>query len=119
MTRDKLAEIMVRRRYLRDKIHLPDKFWNLPDYKKDYQYQVRLAAKLYRAYSEEAITNVVERETWFFSLAIKKLANMIEIEERRLALQAKQLEIKEENKTTIIPTGNDFRRKSKKDFRDG
>lgn len=44
---------------------------------------------------------------------------MIEIEERRLALQAKQLEIKEENKTTIIPTGNDFRRKSKKDFRDG
>ena len=118
MTRDKLVEMMVRRQYLKKGVNLPPHFWNLPDYKRDYRREVMLAAKLYRAYSEEAITNVMERETWCFSLAAKKLANMIEIEERRLALVAKQLEIKEENKTTVVPTGNDFRRKPKKDFRD-
>lgn len=84
MSREKLAETMVRREYAKKGKNLPDKFWNLPEYKFKYQNQLRFASKLYRAYSEQAIWNVVTREAWMFSLAVKKLNDMIELEQSKL-----------------------------------
>lgn len=84
MSRERLAETMVRREYAKKGKNLPDKFWNLPEYKASYQMQMRHASKLYRTYSEESIWIVISRESWIYSLALKKLPNMIEIEESKL-----------------------------------
>jgi hypothetical protein len=75
---------MVRREYSKKNKNLPEKFWNLPEYKPSYQLQMRHAAKLYRTYSEEAIWAVINREAWIFSLGLKKLSNMIETEESKI-----------------------------------
>lgn len=71
---------MVRREYARKYITLPTKFWNIPDYKGKYQFQMRLASKLIRTYGEKAVQAVIDREVWCYSLAAKKLPDMMEIE---------------------------------------
>lgn len=76
---------MVRREYARKNITLPAKFWNLQPYKASYCRQMQLASKLVRAYGEQAVQNVIDRETWAFSLAPKKFPEMMEIEANRLA----------------------------------
>ncbi len=110
---------MVRRRYLKKGVNLPLSFWNLPEYKGDYRNEIRLAVKLYATYREEAIINVINRETWCYSLLCKKLPNLIEIEQRKLDLVAKQEEILNKIVTKVEPTGSLFRKKVKKDFKDG
>lgn len=97
MSITRLAETMVRREYSRQNKNLPDKFWNLPEYKASYQLQMRHAAKLYRTYSESAIWAVINREAWIFSLGLKKLSTMIEVEENKIkANEARPKKIEQE-----------------------
>lgn len=94
----RIAEEMIRREYLKKSVTLPAKFWNLPEYKPKYQMQMRLGAKFIRTYGEDAVTNVINRETWCFSLAAKKLPDMFELEASRLkrvALADKKQEVVE------------------------
>lgn len=79
-----IAELMVRRKYLREYVCLPNKFWNLPEYKPEYQKQMRLAAQLSRTYGIEVVSTVILKEEWCFSLAAKTLANLFELEKSRL-----------------------------------
>lgn len=76
---------MVRREYNKKMVTLPVKFWNLVEYKGKYQLQMRLAAKLIRTYGEEAVQNVIDRETWCWSLAAKKLPDLMEAEAANLS----------------------------------
>jgi len=101
MSITKLAETMVRREYSRKQKNLPDKFWNLPEYKPSYQNQMRFAAKLYRTYSEKAIWNVINRESWVYSLAVKKLANLIEIEENKIKINDNKPIVEKETDTSL------------------
>lgn len=71
---------MLKREYGRKHITLPTKFWNLPNYKAKFQFQMRLASKLIRTYGEQAVQTVIDRETWCYSLAAKTLPDMMEIE---------------------------------------
>lgn len=80
-----IAEQMVRREYARKYITLPAKFWNLPDYKGKYQFQMRMASKFVRAYGEPAVQAIIDRETWCYSLAAKKLPDMMELEASNLS----------------------------------
>ena len=80
-----IAQEMLKREYGRKHITLPTKFWNLPDYKGKFQFQMRLAAKLVRAYGEPAVQAVIDRETWCYSLAAKKLPDMMELEASNLS----------------------------------
>lgn len=82
-----LAELMIRREFLKKNIVLPDKFWNLPKYKTKFAQQMRIASKFFRTYDSEAIWNVIQRETWCFSLAAKKLPDLILEEQEKLKLQ--------------------------------
>ena len=75
---------MVRREYLKKNITLPPKFWNLVEYKPSYRRQMMLASKFIRAYGEEAVLNVINREEWAYSLAPKKFPEMMEEEANRL-----------------------------------
>ena len=95
MSRERLAETMVRREYAKKGKNLPDKFWNLPEYKFKYQNQLRFASKLYRTYSEEAIWNVITKEVWCFSLAAKTITPKIELEESKLKTLANRSKPKE------------------------
>ena len=115
MSRERLAETMVRREYAKKGKNLPDKFWNLPEYRPSYQNQMRFASKLYRTYSEEAVWNVVNRETWIFSLALKKLSNMIEVEENRIKTLASRHVIEEIKIDETLPQ---FRINNKKGLLD-
>lgn len=103
MSRERLAETMVRREYAKKGKNLPDKFWNLPEYRATYQNQMRFASKLYRTYSEEAVWAVINREAWIFSLALKKLANMIEIEENRIKTLASRPAIEDIKVNNDLP----------------
>jgi hypothetical protein len=84
MSITKIAAQMVQREYLKKNITLPPKFWNLPEYKPSYRKQMQLASKLIRTYGEEAVQNVIDREEWAFSLAIKKFPEMMEEEANRI-----------------------------------
>ena len=78
MSITQIAETMLRREYNKKMITLPVKFWNLVEYKPKYQLQMRLAAKFIRAYGEEAVQTVIDREAWCYSLAAKALPDMME-----------------------------------------
>lgn len=80
-----IAEQMVRREYNKKMITLPAKFWNLQPYKGRFQLQMRLAAKMIRAYSEPAVQAVIDRETWCYSLAAKSLPDLMEVEASNLS----------------------------------
>lgn len=84
MSITQIAEKMLRREYNKKGVTLPVKFWNLVEYKTKYQFQMRLAAKLIRTYGEEAVQAVIDREAWCYSLAAKRLPDMMEIEANAL-----------------------------------
>lgn len=84
MSITKIAEQMVRREYAKQNITLPAKFWNIPSYKPSYRNQMRYAAKFVRAYGEEAVQAVIDRETWAYSLAPKCLPDMMELEASKI-----------------------------------
>lgn len=96
--REQLVCIMMKRKYGKQGITLPNKFWNLPKYKKEFITQSVHANKLIKAYSKEAIFNVINRETWCWSLGMKKLHDLIAIEQARLDTEQKIRELKEEQK---------------------
>ena len=74
-----MAEIMVKRKFKNEQ--LPTKFWNLPKFKKEYQHQIRLASKIIKVYDQDVIQKVIEKESWIYSLAVKKLNDLFEQEQ--------------------------------------
>lgn len=81
--RQELAVLMLKRQ--NKDTTLPANFWNLPKFKKAYQHQLRLATKLLKTYSEQAIQNVLQREDWIYSLAIKRLDDLLLVEETKIS----------------------------------
>lgn len=79
-----IASLMITREYAKKNVTLPAKFWNLVEYKPKYQLQMRLASKFIRTYGEQVVQNVLDREVWCFSLAAKRLPDLMELEMSRL-----------------------------------
>lgn len=100
--RDKLVTCILKRKYDKQGITLPVKYWNLPQYKEEYQHQMRAAAKIIRAYDIEAVWNVINKEKWCWSLHAKQLHILFEKEQadlnkKRIAVsQIERLNKKEE-----------------------
>ena len=101
--RDMIVSFIITRKYNKQGVTLPPKFWRLPKYKSEYQLQSMQAAKLLRAYEPEAIWNVLRKEAWCWSLMAKKLPNMIEQEQARLSVENKILEQKQLNTPKVAP----------------
>lgn len=79
MNREFLAELIVRRKFRqKEKIELPDKFWNLPKYKTEYQLQIRAAQKLLNIYDIDDIMTVIAENVWIYSLNLKRIPEMID-----------------------------------------
>lgn len=85
--RDRLVNLVMSRKYEKQGVKLPPKYWNLPKYKKEYQQQVMVAAKLIKAYDQQAILNVITKETWCWSLFAKRLPELIEVEQQKIIQQ--------------------------------
>lgn len=79
MNREFLAELIVRRKFRKfENIELPDKFWNLPNYKTEYQIQIRAAQKLINIYDMDLILDVISENMWIYSLNLKKIPSLID-----------------------------------------
>lgn len=103
--RDIIVQLIITRKYNKQGITLPDNFWRLPKYKDEYKKQAMVAAKLLRVYSAKAILNVLEKESWCWSLHAKRLPDLIEKEQTSLDIEKKIQELKEpqESKPVDLP----------------
>jgi len=112
--REMLVSYIIKRKYEKQGITLPEAFWRLPKYKKEYQQQTIIAAKLFRAYSEEAIWNTIRKESWCWSLYAKKLPDLIEVEQARLTNEKNLREhiAKQNPQVTPCETSPLFRKKN-------
>lgn len=116
--RDALVLIVMKRKYERQGVTLPIQYWNLPEYKKDYQHQIRGAAKLLKAFSYKAITSALEKEKWCWSLHSPVLQEKIELEQSYIEkneIALKQLaEVKKDQNINSKETENKplFRKKN-------
>ena len=79
-----LAELVMLRKYHRERKNLPAYFWNLPEYKEEFQKQKVQAVRLRKIFSLQAILNVLNDNKWVFSLYVKKLSTMFKVEERKI-----------------------------------
>ncbi len=66
-----IGEIMSERRAASLKRDLPNNFWNLPEWKKWYKYQVYLAIQLLNRYESDAIINTLLSPDFKFVYSLK------------------------------------------------
>lgn len=119
MSMERIAELLVRREFEKQGKFLPDKFWNLPAYKRKYAIQCQLAAKFIRTYGPEVIMSVLEKEKWCFSLAAKRLPHLFELEQHKRSIQKEAKQMLETQKSPNVKYANVpvFRRHQKEDFK--
>lgn len=103
-----LAEIMCARRGGSEGADLPSHFWeSSPKWQKYFTYQILLANKLLKKYSEHVILTAVKEMSYVFSLKLKALEDkMIEVS-KRAVVKSEEIAPAEE-----ASTGR-FNRKSK------
>ncbi len=115
-----LAEMMCLRKSKKQNIPINSgKFWNSPEWKKDYQRQIQVAHGLLKLYNPESIIAALTSKegNWIFSLSFKGLPeiiknNEIKVERQRVIEEyiPKVIEVKQEPaKEIAVP----FRKKSK------
>lgn len=116
--RDSIIRKMIERQH---KKVLIDRYWNLPEYKKDYQNQLRGYAKLIKIYSKSAISKGIEKEKWCWSLNSPKLQASINEEQQKIDRELARLESSKKPIQTVQPNCDQqsFRRKKKENFKDG
>lgn len=116
--RDIIIRQMIERKH---KKVMVDKYWNLPEFKKDYQYQLRGFAKLIKVYSKSAILSGIEKEKWCWSLNSPKLQESINEEQQKIDRELNRIANQQESTNTVkLDSANQkFRRKKKDNFKDG
>lgn len=82
----KLAETVIERQALVNKVKLPNKFWELREWKPKFLLQLRLANSLLKMYSYECLNNVLMSKAALktFSLKAPWLDALFEGEQKRL-----------------------------------
>lgn len=105
-SRDRLVTLVMKRKYEKSGKTLPVKYWNLPEFKSEYQHQMRGAAKLTKAFSFEAINKALENERWCWSLHNPGLVEKIqlaqsEIDSKKIALNEIQSQLPEQSEKQI------------------
>lgn len=79
-----IVEILMERKAIKEGVRLTKEFWNNPIYKKPYQLNLLAVCKLLNVYSEKAIINALNKETWAWSIGPKVKQTILE-EEAKLA----------------------------------
>lgn len=73
-----LAEYVCRREANKKKINLPEKFWNLPEWKVKYKKAIIAANKLLKIYDIKAILYALEKVKWCYSLHLSSIKDFAE-----------------------------------------
>lgn len=81
-----LTEYVNKRKAKKQKIELPDKYWNLSEWKSEYIGQLKEAHALLRFFSLEAIVSALNSKefSWVYSLRTKGLIDIIKREQERI-----------------------------------
>ena len=93
-----IAELACEKMAKRNKKELPQKFWNIPEWKKSYKSQLLAARGLLKIYSEVAIIRALNSSRAFgiYSLRAPQLDDIIKEQQRLLDIE------KEKPKTTEV-----------------
>lgn len=97
-----LAEIMCVRKYAKKGINLPLKFWNLPEYKKEYRQQIISANSVLKVYEAPAILAALKTKdgAWQWSLRENKLLDVIEKQQNLLNKEKDKINVAKEVETS-------------------
>lgn len=68
-----LAELMCERLAKKNGKTLSIKFWDLPEWRKHYLFQVTVASRLLKKYHQNAIFEVLKANKWAYSIGSKQL----------------------------------------------
>lgn len=83
-----IGEVLIDREIQRKKVSLPHKYWvENKEWAKALKKQIQQAAKLIKKYSEEAVTIVVRRKHWIYSLFPSFVIEEIEKEQKIIDLR--------------------------------
>ncbi len=91
-----LAELACLRQGKKKGISTPPRFWNLPQWKKEYGRQVGLANGLLKLFSLESILSALNSKdgNWIFSLSFKGLIDIIKLHQDVIVANDKKAEAK-------------------------
>ena len=103
-----LAEIVVSRKIMKKIGYIPEKFWNLPLWSKDYRQQIPLANKILNTYKVEHVLSALGSKecNWIYSLAYPDLIKYIELELKKSEAcdsQKSKIDVNIEN-VNMLPT---------------
>lgn len=87
-----ICEILMERKYHKQNIKLPAKFWNLDKYKKEYQQQIIRINQLTKLYDEEVVVQTIIANKWLYSLFFPKIHDLLEKQEKLWEQQEKKIE---------------------------
>lgn len=89
-----LCDLVIKRQSHMKKANLPDKYWNLPEWKPEYRKQIRRAHALLKAYNAISIIRTLKskRGESIYSLYFPGLPDMIEKEQIRIDKEEKAME---------------------------
>lgn len=89
-----IAEILMTRKYDKDKKQLPFKFWNIDIYKKEFIQYILWANKLTKVYPHEIVIKVLHTTgNWIAFLYTKKLNDLIEQELTKVEKQSEEFNL--------------------------
>lgn len=91
-----LAEKMCERRAAKEGIKLPQRFWILPRWKREYAVQIIHANSLLKIYSIQAILDAIEKQKNTYSLGAKWLDPYIQEAEMKIAVRRQETGDKKE-----------------------
>ena len=89
-----LAEYVNARKAKKEKCELPNRYWNLPEWKTEYIRQVTQANALLKSFSIEAIVSALNSKefNWTYSLMTKGLIDVIQREQAKIDRQNVKIE---------------------------
>lgn len=89
-----IAELVCTRYAKKNNIPMLDKFWNQPELKPFYTRQISLAHGLIKLFNAESIVIALNSKdgNWIFSLATKKLVDIIKLIESKKVNDIKKIE---------------------------
>ena|SRR3990167_8719271 len=85
-----IVEILMERKAAKDGKKLVREFWSKAEYKKTYNLNLIQVSAVLNAYSEKAVLNALNKETWAWSLSPKVKQCIIEEEAKLKRIEAQR-----------------------------
>jgi hypothetical protein len=104
-----ILELVCEKQASRQRIELPIKFWNLPEWRNTFVKQLRMVHKLLKKYSEKAIIRAINKNN-IYSLFASWLEAKIQQEQRLLDVESTKENISD---AIVRPTTIVFQRESR------